>query len=259
MTYLYFHLVFILPVIFVFWHLRRQEAHLDLPLQKSGIAILAMIAFVYTTPWDNYLVASQIWTYGEGRVLESLVIGYVPIEEYMFFILQPIMTGTFLLLMAQRHHANTSTFGMARKRGRPAWAGAALFLLFSLFGLLCLKGLSEKFTYLGLILTWACPVLAFQWFYGGGTLWQHRKLLREAVTFPTIYLWVVDMIAIEWRIWHILPETSTEWTIITLPIEEAIFFLVTNMLVVQGLILFYQLTAYLKIKQAGSAALNHGP
>ncbi|MEM6886397.1 MAG: lycopene cyclase domain-containing protein, partial [Verrucomicrobiota bacterium] len=219
MTYLYFHLVFILPVIFVFWYLRRMERQSDLPLQKTGIAILAIIALTYTTPWDNYLVASKIWTYGEGRVLDSLVIGYVPIEEYMFFILQPIMTGTFLLLMAQRHRKGCDAFAQPLARGKASLLGASVYLLISLFGVICLTLLTEKFTYLGLILTWACPVLAFQWGYGGGTLWQHRKLLQEAVLFPTFYLWVVDLIAIEWRIWHILPETSTEWVIITLPIE----------------------------------------
>jgi len=230
-----------------------MESKSDLPLQKTGIAILAVIAFVYTTPWDNYLVANQIWTYGEGRVLDQFVIGYVPIEEYFFFVLQPIMTGTFLLLMTQRARVGMPQMAMPRERGKPALLGMASFLALTLFGVLCLTVLSEKFTYMGLILTWACPVLAFQWAYGGGTLWRHRKLLREAVTFPTLYLWVVDLIAIEWRIWHILAATSTEWKLITLPIEEAIFFLVTNMLVVQGLILWFQLIAWFRIKRQQSA------
>ncbi|MEM6821340.1 MAG: lycopene cyclase domain-containing protein [Verrucomicrobiota bacterium] len=240
MTYLYFHLVFILPVIVVVWYLRRHERVTDIPFQKSGIAVLALIAFAYTTPWDNYLVASQIWTYGEGRVLESWVIGYVPIEEYAFFILQPIMTGSFLLLFAGRQGLSLTKFNRPLKRLKPAWIGGGVFVLLSLFGVACLVAFPERFTYLGLILAWACPVLAFQWFYGGGTLWDFRSLLIASVKIPTIYLWVVDLIAIEWRIWLIMPKTSTGWMLITLPIEEAVFFLLTNLLVVQGLILFYQ-------------------
>jgi lycopene cyclase domain-containing protein len=240
MTYLYFHLVFILPVIGVVWWLRRSERALALPWQRTGIATLTVIALVYTTPWDNYLVAHQIWTYGEGRVLESLIIGYVPIEEYFFFILQPIMTGCLLLLYAGRQGVGKAVFGRRLQRGRPAWLGATAFLVVTGLGVACLTVLPQRFTYMGLILAWAGPVLAFQWAYGGGTLWSLRALLIPAVRTPTLYLWVVDFIAIEWRIWTILPATSTGWKLFSLPVEEAVFFLVTNLLVVQGLILFYQ-------------------
>jgi len=250
-TYLYFHLVFILPVILVGVILRRMEKQCDLPWQKAGIAVLALIALVYTTPWDNYLVAERIWEYGEGRVIESLIIGYVPIEEYFFFILQPIMTGVFFLLYATRLRVDFKALNQPLERGRPAAVGVAVCVALAGFGVVCLTLLSDHFTYLGLILVWACPVLAFQWGYGGGTLWSQRDLLWRAVRTPTIYLWVVDMIAIEWRIWHILPETSTGWKLIALPFEEAFFFLVTNFLVVQGLILFYQAAVRWEARRSG--------
>jgi lycopene cyclase domain len=59
-----------------------------------AIPIVCLIAFTYTTPWDNYLVAQEVWWYGANRVVGT--IGYVPVEEYMFFVLQPILTGLFL-------------------------------------------------------------------------------------------------------------------------------------------------------------------
>jgi len=226
-----------------------MEKPLEIPGRKWGIAIIALIALVYTTPWDNYLVSSKIWEYGEGRVLESLIIGYVPIEEYLFFILQPIMTGCFLLLYLERNPQSMDVLSKPLERGKVAWFGAAIYLSLFVFGVICLVSLGPHYRYLGLILAWASPVLAFQWGYGGGTLWKLRKPFIGAVRAPTIYLWVVDLIAIEWRIWHILPETSTGYKLITLPIEEAIFFLVTNLLVVQGLLLFYQLTVNLKAKR----------
>lgn len=240
MTYLYFHLVFILPAIGAVWYARRFEKQVELPLARTGIVTLAVIALIYTTPWDNYLVKAGIWGYGQGRVLESLVIGYVPIEEYLFFILQPIMTGTFFLLFAGRRPESLAVMQAPLERGISSVVGTGVYLLFAVFGVICLGTLSERFTYLGLILVWACPVLAFQWGYGGGTLWKSRKLLMVTVQFPTCYLWIVDAIAIDWRIWEIREATSTGWTIFWLPIEEAVFFLVTNLLVVQGLILFYQ-------------------
>jgi lycopene cyclase domain-containing protein len=239
-SYFYFHLVFILPAILATFHARRFEPGANLPCTGWGVATLAAIALIYTTPWDNYLVASGIWTYGPNRVAESLLIGYVPVEEYMFFILQPIMTGSFFLLFAGRQPGSVQEMQESLKHGTPSLLGSAFWVLLTFLGLACYFILPERFTYFGLILSWACPVLAFQWTYGGGTLWNCRRLLWASVQAPTLYLWVVDGIAIEWRIWEITANTSTQWKLFSLPLEEALFFLLTNLLVVQGLILFFQ-------------------
>ena len=50
------------------------------------IALMALVALVYTTPWDNYLIMRGVWTYSAGRIVGGL--GYVPIEEYFFMVLQ---------------------------------------------------------------------------------------------------------------------------------------------------------------------------
>nr|MBP6297910.1 lycopene cyclase domain-containing protein [Anaerolineae bacterium] len=63
----------------------------------------ALVAVTYTTIWDNYLVYSRIWGY-DRRLVTGLRLGWVPIEEYTFFILQPLMTGSLLLWRA-RHTA----------------------------------------------------------------------------------------------------------------------------------------------------------
>jgi len=241
-TYLYFHLVFILPVIGAVFALKRLGQPLELRGKHLGIATLAAIALVYTTPWDNYLVASGVWTYGEGRVMESWIIWHVPFEEYLFFILQPILTGMFLQWFLASNAHFLPEFRQPLQRGRVAWVGMAIALAFGAVGAGCLLHPDARYTYLGLILIWACPVIAFQWAYGGGTLWRLRRCLLPAVLLPTAYLCLVDLIAITWRIWEIRPETSTGWLVVGLPMEEALFFLVTNMMVVQGLLLFYQFT-----------------
>jgi lycopene beta-cyclase len=63
------------------------------PLRALALALHAVIAFVYTTPWDNYLVYREVWGYPPGRVLGT--IGYVPVEEYAFFVIQTLATGLF--------------------------------------------------------------------------------------------------------------------------------------------------------------------
>jgi len=62
------------------------------------IAVVAVIAVIYTTPWDNFLVARGVWHYDPSLVW-NITLGYVPLEEYLFFILQTCLTGLFVYLV----------------------------------------------------------------------------------------------------------------------------------------------------------------
>src|SRR5690606_18300812 len=137
MSYLAFHAVFILPpIVLLAWLLRRRRHRVH---RRAGLFLLAVaaIAFVYTTPWDNYLVWRGVWGYGTDRVIAT--IGYVPVEEYLFFLLQPLLTGIWLYhLLPAKAHATGSQ--------RPRWIGAALYGLIALLGVLLLR--TEAGTYL---------------------------------------------------------------------------------------------------------------
>jgi lycopene beta-cyclase len=229
MTYLGFHAVFVLPplVLLAVLVARRRDR---LPRRAAwALPALAAIAIVYTTPWDNYLVWRGVWGYGEDRVIGTL--GYVPVEEYLFFILQPLLTGLWLyLLLADAPPAPAPSPGSrARTMGLAVWAAV------SAAGGLAL--LTESGTYLGLILVWAGPVLALQWAYGGGVLAAQRRTLAAAVAVPTLYLWAADAVAIRAGVWHIAERYTVGLRPGGLPVEEAAFFLVTNLLVVKGLLL----------------------
>jgi lycopene cyclase domain-containing protein len=91
--------------------------------------------------------------------------------------------------------------------------------------------------YLGLILAWACPLLAGMWLYDGETLSAHRTTLIYTVAVPTLYLWGADAIAISSGIWTISGDLTVGLSVLGLPLEEATFFLMTNMLVVKGILL----------------------
>lgn len=59
------------------------------------------------------------------------------------------------------------------------------------------------------------------------------------VTLPTIYLWIVDTLALKRGTWVIESGTKLDWHLWDgLEIEEAVFFLVTNVLIVFGLVAF---------------------
>lgn len=231
MSYLTFHFVFLLPpIVLMLMTLPRPLGGVGGIRAKLAIPVLCLIAFSYTTPWDNYLVAREVWWYGPERVWAT--IGYVPVEEYMFFLLQPILTGLFLY-----HY-----LGRWRSGSRPAsdtahLVGGAVFGSLSLLAFFVLASGWDPGLYMSLILGWACPILAGMWVYDGETLWRERESLWIGVGIPTIYLWIADATAIHLNIWMISEEYTLGINPFGLPVEEATFFLMTNLLVVKGILL----------------------
>ncbi len=234
MTYLTFLLLFIAFPIVILAILppRPLSGHSGRKLWLP-LALVCAVALVYTTPWDNYLVYRKIWFYGPDRVIG--VIGYVPIEEYLFFLLQPVLTGLFLYHVMAR---NPLTGNTIKESLTPRVAGAAFFLTSTVIGAILLATGWNRGYYLGLILAWACPVLCIMWGIAGPLLWGLRRQVGFSIIVPTLYLWIADRIAIASGIWDISNTYSLNLDPLGLPVEEATFFLLTNILVVQGIILF---------------------
>jgi lycopene cyclase domain-containing protein len=100
MTYILFLFLFVcLPLVGLGLALRGSLRRQHLTM----LIVLATIAVVYTTPWDNYLVATRVWYYNPQLVL-NVLLGYVPIEEYAFFILQTFLVGLFALWLWRRYY-----------------------------------------------------------------------------------------------------------------------------------------------------------
>ena len=228
MTYVQFHLVFTVPVLCMLKLARPRVPARDIAKAGVSLFVITLIAFVYTTPWDNFLVEQGVWGYGEGRVWGTW--GHVPVEEYFFFIIQPLITGLWLYRLLWKRAVPLAPLVPAAR-----WWGVGVLLGLSALGYAGLR--YEPSYYLGLILVWAGPVLALQWAYGGQHLWRWRWLVVAAVAPPTVYLWVADRLAIGSGIWYISERYTLGLTPFGLPVEEALFFLVTNLLVVQGLLL----------------------
>jgi lycopene cyclase domain-containing protein len=232
MTYLEFHLVFLLPPLLALLLWSRPK-----PPRVWAYLLMPLIAFLYTTPWDNYLVSRGVWGYPEGRVL--LRLGYVPLEEYLFFLLQPLLTGALLLRLAGS--PPPSGPGVFRVLGGGAW------LLVTALGVLLLA-LGGKALYLGLILAYFAPVFLLQWAFGGDLLWAWRRPLLLGVALPTLYLWFADGWAIREGIWWIAEAYTLGPKAFGLPLEEMAFFLFTNLAVVQGLLLAWHPEALRRLR-----------
>ncbi|MBE2197268.1 MAG: lycopene cyclase domain-containing protein [Anaerolinea sp.] len=213
---------------------RYQPAHLRnySPWLVLGIHIL--VALIYTTPWDNYLVATGVWWY-DPALVTGVTIGWVPIEEYTFFIVQPVLTGLWLLFWMRR----------SQKAVSDSWKNASLrrwsVLVSGVIWVAMVTILAvgwQPGTYLALELGWALPPIMLQLFFGADILWRRRRLVALALIPVTLYLAAADALAIQSGTWTINPQKSLHWLLGgILPIEEFVFFLITNVLILFGMTL----------------------
>jgi lycopene cyclase domain-containing protein len=244
MTYLGFLVGFvIIPIVLLsIWQLvdrrskiLRSRINQNFHLFYSFI-ILASLALVYTTPWDNYLVASRVWWYDPAFVL-GITFGWVPLEEYLFFLLQPILGGLLLLVVLSRRPVNGEDEPL-RNGLRKILLAIAITIWITALAMLVL-GIPGA-TYLGLELVWAIPVIILQLVFGADILWKYRQQLFVVISGLTIFLSLGDAIAIQSGIWTINPQQSLGLLLAgILPVEEFIFFLMTNIMVGFGFVLIW--------------------
>ncbi|KAI9709387.1 MAG: hypothetical protein M1812_007723 [Candelaria pacifica] len=206
------------------------------------------IAVVSTTPWDSYLIRTRIWTYPPDAILGPTLFS-IPSEEIFFFVIQTYNTSVlYLLLSKPTFHPmylkdpklSRLPDGFVRDWLR-LWrfAGQMVLVLAIKMGVNMVKS-GGKGMYMGMILVWACPFLLMLW-----TL-AYQLIIGLPISntvlpiaLPTLYLWIVDTLALKRGTWVI--ESGTKLGINLwdgLEIEEATFFLFTNTLIVFGLIAF---------------------
>jgi lycopene cyclase domain-containing protein len=200
------------------------------------IALLVhiLLAVVYTTPWDNYLVATGVWYYNPVLV-SGIMFGYVPLEEYTFFVLETILSGLLWWFLARR--ISEPAEGFRSSKTMRVIAAGILLTLWIIFATLFF-GNNQSITYLSITLFWALPAIFPQLLYGADILWHHRKLVSLSILIPGIYLSLMDIIALKATTWSIAKDQTTGILFFEiLPVEEVIFFFITNVLVVFGMTL----------------------
>jgi len=95
----------------------------------------------------------------------------------------------------------------------------------------------SHWTYLTYELAWALPVIAIQWAAAWRELWRRRRLLAVAVLLSTAYLGACDAFALGHGIWRVDPERVIGVSAGALPMEEFVFYFVTNIMAAQGFVL----------------------
>lgn len=258
MTYFGFLGLFLAIPIAIMLGLTWRDARLGRQMPRrfgsySPYVILGLhlaLALVYTTPWDNYLVATAVWWYDPAKVT-GIVFGYVPIEEYTFFLVQPILTGLWLLFWLRRQ---PDAVPKGWENGRFRLTALVVLAVVWVVMVAILVTRWAPGTYLALILAWALLPIMLQVGFGGDILWQHRRIVALGLLPITLFLSAADALAIYDGIWTLDPAQTLNWLIGgILPFEEFLFFLITNTLVVFGMTLFLSAESQERLVQVKTA------
>ncbi len=261
MTYFGFLAIFVVLPIALLWaaalwdtrrgigvpaHLRSWHAHWIMLAH-------VIVAVIYTTPWDNYLVATRVWWY-DPNLVTGLVIWYVPIEEYTFFVLMTLLTGSWLL-MVMRHTPQQAPMPRSGIRLRQ------LSTLALLSGwLICVAILALGWrpgTYMALLFAWALPPIMLQTAFGADILWQNRRVVWLTILPTTLYLSAADMLAISSGTWTINPEQTVNILLLgRLPLEEFLFFFIVNVLITFGMTLVMSVESKARAARCVAALRN---
>jgi lycopene cyclase domain-containing protein len=249
MTYFEFLLRFLLIPILVFLAIAYWDNRQNKQIHSfrngyavwMGIAVHVLLAVVYTMPWDNYLVATNVWHYNPTLVT-GLLIGYVPIEEYTFFVVETTFAGLWWWFLAQRYALSpvpspAARVGFIPNKKLVYLSTYTLVSLWLLFTYLFFFG-DVKWTYLSITLFWALPPIIVQLSFGADILWHYRKLVVWAIMIPGTYLSLTDMIALRETTWSISRSQTTGISFFgILPLEEAVFFFLTSTMISLGMTL----------------------
>jgi lycopene cyclase domain-containing protein len=235
MTYLRFHLIFNLPVLVslaactgtVPWSVEEIEA--------LGLVLLAVM--VFTTPWDNLAAKWGIW--GFPREKYSLRLGYLPIEEYAFFLLQSL--NVVLAVRALFHFFPDWELGQETDIGKWTLIFLAASVIPWIFVAIQLRWLRRHFgarVNYAIHLAWFLPVIYVQWILAPPLFWAHAGLLALVTAAFGIYYTLADLAAVRAGTWFFDEKQITGAKLgEILPWEEIAFFFLTSLLVAQSYLL----------------------
>ncbi len=181
-----------------------------------------------------------MWGYKAGTVVGTVWL--IPLEEYAFFLLQTLLSCLWahLVFYERLPLLNLRTRKQSFLSRQPLMAQflpLAFFILMGAMGWHMSCSPRTQYFYLGSILWWISPVLFIQWAVGARYIINMGFFRIFLACFvPTLYLWIVDYIALQNGSWFISEGTKLEHLQLfgVLPIEECVFFLTTNIMVVFG-------------------------
>ena len=235
MTYLRFHLLFNLPLLILLAALTGPVPWTIEEAEAFGLVLLAVM--IFTTPWDNLAAKWGIW--GFPRKKYSLRIGYLPIEEYAFFLLQS--ANVMLALRALLHFFPDWRTGQETEIGQATLiclAASVFPWLFVAMSLVWLRRKAGPGVNYANHLVWFVPVIYAQWILTPPLFWGHAGLLALVTAAFGVYYTLADLAAVRAGTWFFDEKQITGIKLGgVLPWEEVAFFFLTSLLVAQSYLL----------------------
>ena len=235
MTYLRFHLIFNLPLLIALAALSGAAPWTSGEIEALGLVLLAVLLF--TTPWDNLAAKWGIW--GFPREKYSVRLGYLPIEEYAFFLLQSV--NVMLAVRAIFHFEPDWQLGQQTQVGKWTLICLAASLIPWTLVAIQLRWLRHKCgprVNYAAHLAWFLPVVYAQWVLAPPLFWEHAGLLALVTAAFGIYYTLADLVAVRAGTWFFDEKQITGVKLGgVLPWEEIAFFFLTSLLVAQSYLL----------------------
>jgi lycopene cyclase domain-containing protein len=98
LTYARFLALFLGPLLVLAVVLTRHLLGVRHLLFLLGFSVVVV---AWTSPWDDAAVAAGLWGFDPERI-SGIVIGLLPVEEYLFFLLQTWVTSLLLMRRVMR-------------------------------------------------------------------------------------------------------------------------------------------------------------
>jgi lycopene cyclase domain-containing protein len=234
-TYLRFHLIFNLPLLVLLAALSGSEPWTKAEGFALGLVLIAVM--VFTTPWDNLAAKWGIW--GFPREKYSLRLGYLPVEEYAFFLLQSV--NVMLAVRALFCFFPDWQTGQETEIGK--WtlvclAASAIPWALVAVQLRWLRRKAGPRVNYAVHLAWFLPVIYAQWILAPPLFLGHAGVLATVTAVFGIYYTLADLAAVRAGTWFFDEKQITGVKLGgILPWEEIAFFFLTSLLVAQSYLL----------------------
>jgi lycopene beta-cyclase len=234
-TYFRFHLLFNVPLLLLLAACNASSPWTTDEIAAAGWVLLAV--FLFTTPWDNFAVKRGLWGFPPGKYWAR--IGYLPVEEYAFFLLQSV--NVMLAVRALLHFFPDWQTGQETAITR----ATLLFLAVSIVPWLLVaaqlgwvRRLAGARANYALHLAWFLPVIYAQWIVAPDLFLSHTGLLVLVTLIFGLYYTLADLAAVRVGLWFFDEKQITGAKLAdVLPWEEIAFFLLTSLLVAQSYLL----------------------
>ena len=254
-SYLFLHIFLLIPILGLVLIPPRplqSEPHEIRLIGYIVAVVLAVVAVIFSTAWDNIIASRGVWTFEASSMV--LTLGHIPLEEYLWFIDHTILASFWVLTLWSSKKKLSLPLPSPKRAIRII--GTVLFLITMIFGLWLVQ--SDRSFYLGVILCFMCPIWGFLWWLGGHLLLQQYREWIWGIMVISIYLIFLDSWAILEGIWFISDQYTTGINLFGIKLEQILIYSTTTALVVTTQVVCLRTTEILLQKRDKDEPLLRG-